>query len=150
MILIITVLLVLAFVFAIGMQKRDARAKQEEMKELDLLKKARVLDFLPEMQCSDNNYLNPDCYDLIKLQAFVSVNPSDHLFYKSLFGRLNITVMVLDPNLDATDRWPREWHIYDYTGGKYTSYQTFYRPVTLRDPVNMTSYFGWIILGVYG
>jgi hypothetical protein len=146
--LIIIVILIVAFIFVMAFQKSQQQDKATEFKELDILKKSRVLNFLPEMQCSDNNNLDPDCYDILKITSFSKQVQTEQLYYKSLLGNVKITIKEFDPS-PGINKWTNTWEVYDNPLPEFKGIREVQFPVLLRDVVNNENGFGVIYLGVY-
>jgi hypothetical protein len=146
--LIIFIILVIAFVFVMVMQKSEQKDKLEEYKELELIKKAQVLNFLPEMQCSDNNNLDPDCYDILKIKTFKKYLETDQLYYRSMLGYIKIVVTRYDPSPDI-NKEIESWEIYDNKPEEYNGEMPLQFPVLLKDVTENSNYFGIIKLTLY-
>jgi hypothetical protein len=146
--LIIFVILIIAFVFVVGMQKSAQNDKIQEFKELELIKKSQILNFLPEMQCSDNNIIDPDCYDILKIEAFKQQIEENPDYYNTLLGKINLTVKKFEPSPDYNE-WNGEWNIYDNTKGEDEGVRQVQFPVLLKNVTEKADYFGVVIIGVY-
>ena len=146
--LIIFIILVMAFVFVMILQKSAQQDKMDEFKELEMIKKAQVLNFLPEMQCSDNNNLDPDCYDIFKIEIFKKYLETDKLYYRSLLGNIKIEVSRYDPS-PGINKEIQTWELFDNPPQDYEGIQPVRFPVLLKDVVENSNYFGYIRLGVY-
>ncbi len=152
--IIIFIVLIFAGVFVFVMQRNEQVQRQKEFAELEVLKKSWILNFLPEMQCSDNNNLDPDCYDLLKIESFAKkVEESKSIeddYYERLLGYVKISVEWIDPS-PGVNRQVAIWQIYDNPKKDYKGIREIPLPVTLRDPVNNSgvNYFGVVYLGAY-
>jgi len=144
--IVVFIILIIAILFIAIIQKSDQAVKNREYKELDAAKKSQLLAFLPELQCSHNNNLEPDCFDQLKIQAFSSNIALYGIYYKSLLGNIRITVKRYDI---STDTWQETWTIYDYPRQVNNGIREFRYPVLLADPVDKSNYFGILYLGVY-
>lgn len=146
--LVIFIILIIAFVFVVAFQRAEAKDKEKEFLQLELIKKSRILNFLPEMQCSDNNNLDPDCYDMFKIDSFSKTVKTEDFFYKPLLGNIKITIRRFDPSPDI-NKWFDTWEVYDNPKPEFNGIMPIEFPVLLKDSVNNTNYFGVIFLGVY-
>ena len=148
--IIIFIILIIAVVFVFVYQRNEQVQRQKEFAELEVLKKSWILNFLPEMQCSDNNVIDPDCYDLLKMDSFArKVNEAgEDDYYQRLLGYVKISVEWIDPSPDI-NRQIAEWDIYDNPPKEYKGVREIPLPVTLRDVVNNSNYFGVVYLGAY-
>ena len=146
--LIIFIILIIAFVFVMVLQKSDQKDKIQEFKELEMIKKAQILNFLPEMQCSDNNNLDPDCYDILKIEIFKKHLETDKLYYHSLLGYIKIEIIQFDPSPEINKEIQR-WIVFDNSKPEDSGYKQVQFPVSLRNVIDNDNYFGIIKLGVY-
>lgn len=146
--LVIFIILIIAFVFVVSFQKAEQKDKEREFLQLELIKKSRILNFLPEMQCSDNNNLDPDCYDLFKIESFTKTVNEHKFYYQPLLGNIKITIKRYDPSPDI-NKWFDTWEVYDFPKEPFNGIMPIEFPVLLKDSVNSTNYFGIIFLGVY-
>lgn len=146
--IIIFIILILALVFVIAVQRSNQQDKVRELQEIELIKKSRVLNFLPEMQCSDNNDLDPDCYDILKIEAMQEIFDQDKDYYPELIGQVRILVRKFDPSPEVNS-WEKEWLVYDKPKADFIGYREVQFPVLLRDVTSNSDYFGVIYLGVY-
>ena len=146
--IIIFLILIIALVFVIAVQRSNQQDRVKELQEIELIKKSHVLNFLPEMQCSDNNDLDPDCYDILKIEVMTEIFENDLDYYPELIGHVLIIVRQFDPSPEVNE-WTNEWIIYNNTKGDYTGIRPVMFPVLLRDVTTNSDYFGVIYLGVY-
>lgn len=146
--LILFIIFMIVFLVILVMNKAQANTRTIELQEAELIKKSQVLNFLPEMQCSDNNNLDPDCYDIIKIQMFKDYVEQDKTYYNSMLGHIKIEVEKYDPSPDINQELER-WEIYDYPYSEYNGEKPIQFPVLLRDVVDNSDYFGIIYLKIY-
>lgn len=148
----IFIILILAFIFVMAIQEQDRKEKIEQLRGLEIVKKSQVLNFIPELQCSDSNDIDPDCYDILKMIAFKDrleqEKTQDDRYYHNALGNLNITVKRFDPSPDE-NKWIEEWNIYDNPPSENNGIMYVHYPVLLRDPIKNSNYFGVLKLGVY-
>ncbi len=152
-IMVIFIILVIAFLFVVSFQRQEQKDKEKEFQMLELVKKTQILNFLPEMQCSEDNIFVPNCYDILKIEAFTNLVSEDKFFYDELLGNIKISVRRYEPSPDCdcpnNERWLKTWLIYDNPKPENRGFIPFYVPVLLKDPVNDDNYFGVIYLEVY-
>ena len=148
--IIVFILLMMAFVFVVRVQITGQKEKQRSLKELELIKKAQVLNFFPELQCSDNNNMDPDCYDLYKIMAFKNRMNDDayYRYYRFLLGNVRISVHRYDPSPN-TDKWFKPVVIYDNPFSSSEDILPIRFPVLLRNVTEDRDYFGYVYIGVY-
>jgi hypothetical protein len=150
--LVLFIILVIAFIFAMGMMRKNQEKKLEEFRQLDMLKRSQVLSFLPELQCSDNNNLNSDCYDILKIDAFEAKLKTKEgmFFYKDILGNTKITINKYNPSPGVNKIYDPKV-IYDNPLKDDKDYKEIEFPILLKDPTDDKSpYFGSVTLGVYG
>ncbi|MBN2367756.1 hypothetical protein JXC34_01960 [Candidatus Woesearchaeota archaeon] len=149
--IIIFIILIIAFVFAIGMQRSAQKDKLDELREIELIKKSQILNFFPELQCSDNNNLEPDCYDIYKIMSFKEKMEEDDAFlryYKFLFGNIKITIHRYDPSPN-TQNWFDPVLLFDNPKSEDLGIKIVRFPILLRNVIEEKDYFGVIEVGVY-
>lgn len=138
----------IVFLAVLVMNKAQANTKIEELQEAELIKKSQVLNFLPEMQCSDNNNLDPDCYDIIKIQTFKNYVERDKTYYNALLGHIKIKIEKYDPSPDINAEL-ESWEVFDYPYSEDKGEKSIQFPILLRDVVDNSDYFGIISLKIY-
>jgi hypothetical protein len=148
--LVVFIILIMAFVFVLFIQRSQHREKLDELKELELIKKSQVLNFLPEIQCSDNNDIDPDCYDIQKIKVFQDALNKEKFYYDALLGYVQIEIKRYDPS-PGKELWIDEhsWLVYDNPLPDYDGIKSVRFPVLLSDITENKNYFGIILLGVY-
>ena len=149
MLLIIFIIFMIVFLVVLVMNKAKANTRLEELQESELIKKSQVLNFLPEMQCSDNNNLDPDCYDILKIETFKEyLLENDKIYYNSLLGHIRIEIERYDPSPDINSEIER-WEVYNYPYSENKGEKAIQFPVLLRDVLDNSDYFGIIYLYIY-
>ncbi len=146
--LILFIIFMIVFLVILVVNKAQSNNRIAELQEAELIKKSQVLNFLPEMQCSDNNNLDPDCYDIIKIQTFRDYIEQDRTYYNSLLGHIRIEIEKYDPSPDINQELDR-WEVYDYPYSEDKGVKAIQFPVLLRDVVDNSDYFGIIYLKIY-
>ena len=146
--IIVFLILSIALIYVMVMRNAEQKDKLSEFKDIELIKKSQILNFLPEMQCSDNNNLDPDCYDILKMVAFRDYLEQDKLYYRSLLGNIKIRVVRYDPSPEVNSQ-NEEWVICDFEKPESNGYREIQYPVLLKDVIANSNYFGIIYLGVY-
>lgn len=99
---------------------------------------------LPEIQCSQNNVVQSNCVDKIKLENVYSLmlSPDNKLAYFYLFGYSNIEIIQVYPSQTSTK-------IYSNNLDKFRSSIQTNLPVTIYDPVSNTNSFGYVSVTTY-
>lgn len=150
--MVIFLILILALIFVIAVQRSNQQDKLQELQELELIKKAQVLNFLPEMQCmegiEEDIDIDPNCYDIKKIEVMTEIFENDLDYYPELIGHVRILIRKFDPSPEVNE-WTDEWLVYDKPKGEYLGHREVQFPVILRDVTSKSDYFGIIYLGVY-
>ncbi|MEK6916530.1 MAG: hypothetical protein AABW92_02195 [Nanoarchaeota archaeon] len=147
-IIIIFIILIIAFFFTVVMQKQDQKKIEEESAALNVIKKSQVLSFLPELKCSENNNIDPDCYDILKIEAFIRQINEDNFYYRTLLGNMKFEIVKYDPSPEINSELQR-WIVYDNPKPKDMGFTQVQFPILLKDIVSNRAYFGMIFLEVY-
>ena len=146
--IILFILLVISLLFVSFIQAGERQHKIREMQEIELIKKAKVINFLPEVQCSEINSINFQCYDTLKIEVFQKKIRDNLFYYKGILGNINLSVARFDPSPD-TNRFVAFWNIYDNPKEEYKGALTLEYPIRLWNATSRESYFGIIYLMVY-
>jgi len=147
-IVIIVIILAIAFVFMVAVDRQEQRSREQDIAALDVVKKSQVLNFLPELKCSDNNNLDPDCYDILKIEAFTQQVSEDNFYYRTLLGNMKIEIVRYDPSPEV-NREVKRWVVYDNPKAEDSGYTLVRLPVLLKDIAEDSDYFGMIYMRVY-
>jgi hypothetical protein len=158
--LILFVVFTLALIFFIGYQKTGIRSKEKEMQGLEIIKRAQVLNFLPELQCSFDGVVYPNCYDKVKIEKFNEYVQGSEVFYDSLLGDVRI-VIAQYKSKKAERGWAEDWLEYE-PGGDLSGRKVMFdnrneekkdtrmiqMPVSIYDPVENIYSLGVIYLEI--
>src|SRR3989338_1946725 len=112
-IVIIVIILAIAFVFMVAVDRQEQRSREQDIAALDVVKKSQVLNFLPELKCSDNNNLDPDCYDILKIEAFTQQVSEDNFYYRTLLGNMKIEIVRYDPSPEVNNELKKNFLLKD-------------------------------------
>lgn len=122
-------ILVVALVFYARLTETKVEVKKEEAFSTKALEVAQRIAYIPETQCSVDNAVEEDCYDLHKLRALEEVNKKveNKAHYYQMFGWANITINQIFPESD--------WHsnIYNNIPEKYVEKQAVFIPLSICD-----------------
>ncbi len=144
--LIIFIIFIVVFFVILIVNKAQSGYRMSEIEESELIKKSQILNFLPEMQCSDNNNLDPDCYDIMKVEAFMDYVDNNPEYYQRMLGHIRIGIEQFNP---STNNVEKEWEVYDFPNDDLKGERAIKFPVLLRDVTDDSDYFGIIHLWVY-
>jgi len=134
-------LIVLGVAFYINVSKSKVYSNQEEIFAQDSIKVSQTVSFLPELQCSSENIVDDNCYDLYKLAA-----SKDHIlnnvnFYFPFFLNTEIEIKELYPN-------NRKWLIYNNTGDRDAPMYTNV-PISLYNATTKRYSFGVLTIAYF-
>ena len=116
----------------------------DESHERESIAVAQLVASLPELQCSNQNIINDNCFDIEKLDAFkekrIQLEPTYYpLFY---YSTINITQIYPTPPSGEGI-----WTIYDRSNNKGYTSTTF--PISLKDPITRRNAFGLVTVKTY-
>jgi len=143
--LIFFILVGFGLIFYGRIQASGFQATQEENFELKAIQTAQLVSFLPELQCSSNNIIVDDCFDILKVEAlseFIEQNPNiRNEYYYDLFGFSSITIEQVYPS-------ELSWKVYErtLTGNKAKS--SIKIPVSLYNASSRAYDFGVLTVDV--
>jgi hypothetical protein len=120
------ILLAFGVVFFTKVQGAKTEMQVQEDIQGRALQTAQKVTFLPEIQCSKDNVVTSDCYDLFNLLAMsrLAERGESHTYYASLLGNAIMTVYAVFP-INATEPFV----IYNNSKENYTSINTAYIPI---------------------
>jgi hypothetical protein len=142
---IFILLVVFGMVFFFKIQTAGMKIKQDENLQLAAVQIAQRVSFLPELRCSSENVVVPDCYDSLKMKFINTSIKEDEGYYYEIFGFSTIWVEEIFPKTDS-------WLVYNNTGGKKEMPSTFQVPISIYDPLTSSLgsyYFGILHVGVW-
>ena len=147
--LIFFVLIGFGLIFYGRMQEGTIQETTEENFELKAIQTAQLVSFLPELQCSSNNFIVDDCFDILKVEALTEIisNPPNNdiknKYYFDIFGFSSITIKQVYPLPVAN------WIIYEKTTEETKAKSSIKIPVSLYDPNSRAYNFGVLTVDVY-
>ena len=157
------ILLAIGLIFYSTIQRTSVKEQQEESLDKKAIHLAQAATFLPEIQCSRNEEIAENCFDLYKLMAIVEVgrDPATYLSYRELFGNSRIQVQEVYPGVeDPADptgpRLQRVWDVYDAAlpneTNQYTTRISTFIPIALKNESVRpeTHSFGYLNVTLYG
>ncbi len=144
--LIFFVLIGFGLIFYGRIQAGSFQEKQEENFELKAIQTAQLVSFLPELQCSSNNIIVDDCFDILKVEAlseFIEQNPNiRNEYYYDLFGFSSISIEQVYPSVVS-------WSIYERTTERTKAKSSIMIPVSLYNASSRAYNFGILTVAVY-
>jgi len=154
----ISVLVVFFFILIFGLvyynntQKKEIQQIIDENSQLRAMETMKIVNNLPELQCSLENIQTTNCFELLKLQNLREVISKNMLYYTNLFSYSNITVRQIYPKL--ADPASGRWEIYTNapktaSSRKGLSLQKQFIPILIYDSVKRRYYAGLLTVEVY-
>jgi hypothetical protein len=141
--LIFLVLVALGLVFYYKVAKSQVNNKIDTKAELSNVQIAQIASSLPEVQCSQQNILQSNCIDILKLNASINANVINQNDYFFLFGYSNITLQKIYPEADAS------LNLYYYAPKQIRQKLPTQMPISIYDPSTQSYFFGVLIVEVY-
>lgn len=144
---LILFLFLLVFGVVVYAKFQSLSMKKETSERQDLLGEtiARKIRLLPELQCTLDGVVQFDCYDIMKLKAFVTTatDSSYKLYYDA--------VVFKGAHVQITSIFPLEetFSLYGFQDSTTTAAIPYRAPVLLYDPFHETTGFGYITVEVY-
>jgi len=139
-------LVIFGIVFFARIQKVNIQAEQKSLQNLDLIKVSQIISSLPELSCSIGNVQTDDCYDIMKLEAFMEILKEDKLYFSgTLLYNTNITLKQYDP---FNDHWSNTRYLYD-NPIEDSDIRKVFVPTILYDKRTATKSFGLLELTWY-
>ena len=136
--LVFFILIIIGFLFYTAMIKANIKSEKEDLAELRSIAIAQRTMFLPELQCSSDNVITPNCIDILKLPYAQDIIIKNEIYYFDMLEFSKINVSQIYPE-DAS------WLIYSRISSEQEEKQgTFLLnvPISLYDPVTRRSGFG--------
>lgn len=146
--LIFFVLIGFGLIFYGRIQGATIQETAEGNFELKAIQTAQLVSFLPELQCSSNNFIVDDCFDILKVEALSEIinDPQyqnlKNEYYFDIFGFSSITIEQAYPTVDS-------WSIYKRTTEDTKAKSSINIPVSLYDPISKAYNFGILTVDVY-
>jgi len=134
-------LLVMGVVFYVNVQKNKIYTNQEEFFAQDSIKISQLVSYLPELQCSSENIIKDNCYDLLKVTSASSTIQSNPMYYYPFFKYSLITIEELYPGNSS-------WVLYNFSNNQTAIIPT-QMPISLYDPTSKSYSFGVLYIGYY-
>lgn len=144
----IAILIVFFFMVAFGLvfysqiQGRSIKSEFQERYELRSINTVQLANYLPEIQCSAENIVTDNCYDIMKLKHFAEVSKDSKLYYYNLFYSSNITVSQIYPTEES-------WEIYSSVPDDWKEISKIQIPILLYDQIERRFNTGVVLVEVY-
>lgn len=149
--LVFLILLTFVIIFYVSISTSTSGSANEESANLKAIEIAQLTSFMPEFQCSFKNIIDENCFDVLKMAAFIDYTQTDPsgmtalgTGYFDLFEYSKITVTEVYPDTG------QEWVVYDRDPGTLEfDRKISFIPISLYK-ANENSYsFGMLNITVY-
>jgi len=149
--LLLFIILGIAFIFFMYGQRSSVKEKMDKYTDMGLSKRAKILNYMPELLCSSSNVLSYDCFDIDKIAAFSDVFSSYESYYVSLIGPGRIKLMLFDsktlswsdPDGNSIDfQGPDGYVLYDNPKPNYKESRRINIPISIYNATENKHYFG--------
>ena len=137
-------LLIVGLVFYVRISTTTTIREGGEQFERRAIEITQVISFLPEIQCTESNVVEPGCFDLFKLRGMANLvnTPGFYSFYARDFGKATIKIFEIYPNQD-------NFTVYDNNDGNYSEASDTNVPISIYDAESDTYEFGVMRITVY-
>ncbi|MBT7903483.1 hypothetical protein HN587_06490 [Candidatus Woesearchaeota archaeon] len=131
------ILLAVGAMIYMNMQRTTFQREMAERFELQAVELAQTISFLPEIQCTEKNVVEPGCFDLFKIIALenVSKDPKNSAFYSRQLGTSLILIKQIYP-------FSAQWIVFNNTPEKFSDSSVFQIPISIFDASQDASTFG--------
>ena len=136
------ILVVMGFVFYAKIHKGNLGQQKEESVQLNAIEIAQRASSLPELQCSEDNIVNDNCIDLLKLEAAygIMLNNPEYYYDRLLFSKITVKEIYPDNH---------EWDLYNRPLDKFSDKITTNIPISLFDRIENKNSFGIMAVELY-
>jgi len=152
--LVFMILLTFIVLFYITVARGTSETSADEESDLRAVQVAQLIGTLPEFQCSFNNIINENCFDVLKMESFISYTNESGPYedgitalsrdYFDLFTYSHITVTQVYPYSNTP------WVIYSREPSldRFES-RTIFTPISIYYPQDNLYTFGILNVTVY-
>jgi len=136
------ILIAFGFIFYANALKGGIAVTKQEHSELKSIELASKVSSLPELQCSENNLIEENCVDWLKLDKASSLIRSNRIFYFDILGYSNITIEEIFPG-------DRTYTVYANVPKDYGDRLPTFLPILLKKPIEGGYGFGIMSVVLY-
>lgn len=148
--IIFLILLVFIMIFYIGMSKSTSGKTEDERSSLKAIEISQYASYMPEFQCSSKNIIKENCYDILKMNAFIDFTTNYYngslvlnTTYYDLFKYSKIFVYEIYPD-------DRNWTVYEKFPPKgVIGSKESHIPISLYDATTDEYTFGILNVKIY-
>jgi hypothetical protein len=124
---------------------KKSMTEDNYLKEIELIK---VINYLPELQCSIDNVVTSNCIDVQKLRAFKAKTLDSKTYYTSILKSTKISVKEIYPSASLPDFAP-EYEVFANVPASYSETNKEFIPILLYDPGAKRYIAGMMTVEVY-
>ena len=135
------ILVIIGIIFYTKVLRGNIESEVQESSQLNSIKIAQRVMFLPELQCSEDNVIKDNCIDRIKLENAGTLMQENEVYYYDLFEFSNINIIEI-----GTDN---EWNIYSRPLEPFKNQYVTPVPISLFDPTTKRNSFGVLTIETY-
>ncbi|MBT5021374.1 hypothetical protein HOK51_10150 [Candidatus Woesearchaeota archaeon] len=138
------ILLIIGALIYFNIQKTTIRRDIAERFEASAVELSQVVSFLPEIQCTEKNVVEPGCFDLFKIIALsdISKEKQNSAYYSREFGQSLIQIKQIYP-------FEMSWTLFNNTPDKLVESSLFQIPISIFDASEEASNFGILQIRVF-
>ena len=136
------ILIAFGFIFYANALKGGIEVTKREHSELKAVELANKVSSLPELQCSEDNIVEENCIDWLKLDKASSLIQENRFFYFDLLGYSNITIEEIFPGGSY-------YEVYSNVPEEYSGRLPTYIPILLKKPIAGGKGFGIMTVVLY-
>ncbi|MBW2963899.1 hypothetical protein KY363_00425 [Candidatus Woesearchaeota archaeon] len=138
------VLLIVAAVFYMNLQRSTVTREIAEAYDLQAIQLAQTISFLPEVQCTESNVVKASCFDYYKMIGLSNVTGSaqGRMLYSREFGTSTIRLIQLYPE-------GPDFVLYNNSKQNFTSAPVSHIPIMLFNASSDKYYFGVLQITIY-
>lgn len=140
------ILIAFGFIFYANVLKGSIAVTKREHSELKAIELANRVSSLPELQCSDNNIVQENCIDWLKLEKADLLMDQNRLFYFGMLGYSNVIIEQVFP-VDYTSTF--SYTVYSNIPPDYSDKLPTYIPILLKKPITGGYGFGIMTVILY-
>ncbi len=140
--IIFFILVAFGLIFYGNMMKGKLDITKLEQSELRAVELSEKVSSLPELQCSEDNIIETNCIDLLKLEAAGPIMQNNRLTYFEVLGFSEVTIQEIFPLANT-------YTVYSNIPADYKEKLPSFVPVSLKNPIGKQYGFGLMTITLY-
>ena len=137
------ILVIFVFVYYSKITESNIEIKEVENLQLNAIRIAEKVLFLPEIQCSQDGVVKDNCIDLLNVATALDVITLNEIHYFDMFSFSRISIEEVYPDTEEIAI------LYDRSLESYSSKEVIHLPILLFDSLNDENSFGVIVVEVF-